>query len=88
MKANEYIKEYGWDVAKKAVSICNYGYGIDLDELKRLVESLELVEKHGGIDSLNDLFYVYGISSARVMKVGDLTYAKAMKAIEDVESCQ
>ena len=61
---------------------------VSITEMKRLVESCELVEKHGGIVSLNDLFTVYGMSHARVMKVGDLTYAKAMKAIEDVESCQ
>lgn len=45
MKASEYIKEYGLDIAKKAVSECTHGYGIDLVELKRLVESHELIKK-------------------------------------------
>lgn len=80
INSSEYKKHAPWfaDDVDKMVSF---------NDLKRLVKSWELVEKHGGIDSLNDLFYVHGMNSARVMKVGNLTYADAMQAIADVESC-
>ena len=47
MKANEYIKKYGVDCAKEILAhnqdLMNIGFFIDL---KRLVESHELVEKY------------------------------------------
>ena len=47
MKANEYIKKYGTDCAKEILKhnqdLVNVGFFIDL---KRLVESHELVEKY------------------------------------------
>lgn len=93
MKANEFVKKFGWDRAKREVALIGTiammcGDNDFNNDLKRLVESHELVEKHGGIDSLNDLFCVHGMSSARVMAVNGLTYADAMQAIADVESCQ
>ncbi|QHJ83341.1 MAG: hypothetical protein [Bacteriophage sp.] len=66
MKANEFIKKYGIDRAKKLLSITNKmnmsglvfaslkdGESLDfeVDELKRLIESHELVEKCGGLIS-------------------------------------
>ena len=92
MKANEYIKKYSLDIAKKAVAECTYGYGIDLIELKRLVESHELVESRGGLDAakhelillqkhLNNTFgYVTIITSEKIENL--------KQAIADVESCQ
>lgn len=68
MKANEFIKKYGIDRAKKLLSITNKmnmsglvfaslkdGESLDfeVDELKRLIESHELVEKCGGLISCN-----------------------------------
>lgn len=47
MKANEYIKKYGVDCAKEILfhnqDLMNIGFFIDL---KRLVESHELIEKY------------------------------------------
>ena len=48
MKANEYVKQNGWTMARKAVAECTYGYGIDLDELKRLVKSHDLIKSYKG----------------------------------------
>lgn len=89
MKANDFIKKFGLEYAKhilleESVILVD----LDYENLKRLVESHELVEKHGGIDSLNDLFCVYSMRSVRLMAVGSLTYARAMQAIADVENCQ
>lgn len=56
MKANEFIKKYGLDEAKKsnALSI-NLGHE-DL-ELKRLIESYELVEKCGSLISCKKILF-------------------------------
>lgn len=64
MKANEFIKKYGIDRAKKLLSITNKmnmsglvfaslkdGESLDfeVDELKRLIESHDFVENYGGL---------------------------------------
>ena len=57
MKANEFVKKFGWEEAKNIVDASEI-IGIDrnivdINQLKRLVESHDLVEKyknrHGGI---------------------------------------
>lgn len=60
MNAVEFVKKFGWDLAQRDV-VCletgfitkkdfldHYGFEI-LDDLKRLVESWELVESKGGL---------------------------------------
>ena len=79
MKANEYVKQNGWTMARKAVAECTYGYGINLDDLKRLVESHELVEEYGGLPGALE-FIRYAPVVPEIYKLRD--------AIEDVESCQ
>ena len=81
MKANEYVKQNGWAMARKAVAECTYGYGIDLTELKRLVESRELVEKD--FDSVEIAEYEYMISGC----YSDPYWIRIKQAIADVESC-
>ena len=88
MKASEFFKAMGLKAVKQFLENDNIRTKEMSENLKRLVESHDLVEKHGGIDSLNDLFCVYGMRSVRLMAVGSLTYARAMQAIADVESCQ
>lgn len=88
MKANEFFKAIGIKSVKQFLENDNIRTKEMHDDLKRLVESHELVEKHGGIDSLIDLFCVPGMRSVRLMAVDGLTYARAMQAIADVESCQ
>lgn len=93
MKANEYIKQSGINKAKKGLKLCIdsgkelhviHGGKIDLDDLKRLVDSHDLVEECGGLDKAKErvaleekspnpnVFYVLVVSGA----------------IDDVESCQ
>ena len=80
MKANEYVKQNGWTMARKAVSECTYGYGIDLDKLKRLVESHELVKDYYGLTRAKE----HAESNYTAPEIKD-----ALKqAIADVESCQ
>ena len=94
MKANEYINKYGVDCAKEILKhnqdLMNISFFIDL---KRLVESHELVKKMGGlngaINSLSllecslaiDLYHgVVGVNA-------EAQISELKQAIADVESC-
>lgn len=82
MKANEFVKKFGWEVA--ATDLRNHEkYGTRsilyiYEDLKRLVESWELVDSYGGLDELKEFL------STLSMEPND--YLK--QAIADVESCQ
>lgn len=105
MKANDFIKKFGLDLAKLDVRAFESGfikredivehYGFDiLDDLKRLVESHELVAIHGFEKSKeivanapsDDHFYSWTLGDSGVrdktVNIGELR-----KAIADVESC-
>ena len=58
MKANEFVKRFGLERAKQFVNADHTAHalvfattGVSFIDLKRLVESLELVEKLGGLIS-------------------------------------
>lgn len=89
MKANEFFKKVGIEAVKSYI----VAYEDHLtDELKRLVESHELVESRGGLDAakhelillqkhLNNTFgYVTIITSEKIENL--------KQAIADVEGCQ
>ncbi|MCX0343621.1 hypothetical protein NVV24_13330 [Acinetobacter radioresistens] len=77
MKATEFVKRHGWEYAKGIVVACESGFlpkNQNYTELKRLVESHELVEAYGGLaDCKNHIDYI-----SDDMK----------QAIADVEACQ
>ena len=87
MKANEFVKENGIEKCKRILDdLTDQGHNGDFyKELKRLVESHELVDVEGGIDQVKDTF-----SFAFKHGADELTeYGKRLKqAIADVESCQ
>ena len=84
MKANEFFKAMGLKAVKQFLENDNIRTKEMSDELKRLVESHELVEECGGLDKAKErvaleekspnpnVFYVLVVSGA----------------IDDVESCQ
>lgn len=105
MKANEFIKKFGLKLAQRDIAALDSGfikhddflehYGFDiLDDLKRLVESHELVEVHGYEQSKeivanapsDDHFYSWTLGDSGVrdktVNIGELR-----QAILDVESC-
>lgn len=68
LRSRFYISDFG----------CNRA--VLLSDLKRLVESYELVESLGGMEKVNEyLKYASGF---------DLTVPRVQQAIADVESCQ
>lgn len=86
MKANEFVLEHGWDAAKKMVEN-NKHTGRTLSpselELKRLVESHELVQCYGGYDLAKNVMQITPLRKSSY----DLI-EKLKQAIADVESCQ
>lgn len=85
MKANEYIKKYGIDCAsdilKHNEDLMNLGF---FKDLKRLVESHELVETKGGLESAKNI-----VKEDFIWCMGGKRYLSPLeKAIADVESCQ
>lgn len=107
MKANEFFKKHGLAEVKILLTSPSHGfffkedfykhYGFDIyDDLKRLVESHELVESLGGINTmrimqkqmvLNSLKGGMNISFDGEF-VGTFSYDQLKQAITDVESCQ
>lgn len=96
MKANEFFKKYGWNDTKVMIE-SPFGLGeyeYLWDDLKRLVESHELVAIHGFEKSKeivanapsDDHFYSWTLGGSGVrdktVNIGELR-----KAIADVESC-
>lgn len=87
MKENEYVKLVGWEYAKLNASSYSHQYyfhhngyaEVCVSELKRLVESHELVEKLGGIDAAYGEAGSYYTNESRMIEIS--------QAIADVESC-
>lgn len=98
MKANEFVMRFGWDDAMEY--LCGASFSeVDgtpitpcANDLKRLVESHELIASRGGLDAakheliaiqkhLNNTFgWVTIITSEKIDRL--------KQAIEDVESCK
>lgn len=88
MKANEFVKKFGWERAKRELQYKNTMMAICsdddwFDDLKRLVESHELVERVGGIEVAKNK-----IKANAVWFDGGSVFLNTLKkAIADVESC-
>ncbi|TQR66828.1 hypothetical protein [Acinetobacter sp. RF14B] len=79
MKANEFVKKFGWFATTRLVNGIDTTndphFSILLNDLKRLVESHELVERLGGLKKAKE--YVPDNYKSEQLK----------QAIADVESC-
>lgn len=81
MKANEFVKKYGWEYAKHILAddaplVMDLNYA----DLKRLVESHELVESFNGLEMAKKFY------DENIIECSDAWNLK--QAIADVESCQ
>ncbi|MBF7687058.1 hypothetical protein [Acinetobacter rathckeae] len=98
MKANEYIKKYGIDEARKFLEVPSYSIdqlmmlksGVDVREIERLVESHDLLDEIDGIDGARDRIYICEIDDCTSFSLGGYVYeiSQVKQAIADVESCQ
>lgn len=93
MKANEFVKKFGWGVA---INLSNEMTGItqdvadcaacwgqsEWDYLKRLVESHELVESYGGLESAKK-----ELQRQSILRWINPETERLRVAIADVESC-
>lgn len=84
MKANEYIKNYGWTCA--GIRIAEIEHSKDFDgfysDLKRLVESHELVESYAGLESAKK-----ELQRQSILRWINPETERLRVAIADVESC-
>lgn len=76
MKANEFVKKFGLNTTENYADYC-----VNINNLKRLVESHELVEKYGGLEKAKLRCYPAKHLTMR-------SYRALRDAIADVESCQ
>jgi len=72
MKATEFVKKFGLNTTENYADHC-----VNINDLKRLVKSHELVEAYGGLDRAKD--FVENFRSDRL---------SLKMAIADVEACQ
>ena len=96
MKANEFVKKFGVHIADHCLNDCaspddrwfiHHGAlidGEDFDDLKRLVESHELVGSYGGLESSKLTVNYPNFLNDEDVKT---TNHRLSKAIADVESC-
>ena len=95
MKASEFVKKFGWERSKKAIEMSagDFSRAFDIDkgfiivrrgELKRLVDSHELVEKLGGLSGAKGEYFEIVHSG----KYKEFSPQQICIAIADVESCQ
>lgn len=99
IEASEFVKTFGWDLARRDVGAFSSGfikredfvehYGFDiLDELKTLVDAYELVEKFGGLFHAKVALEKEGFTGGIELD-GELIEDMVLKqAIKLVESCQ
>ena len=83
MKANEFVKKFGWEYSKHILNEDSVIL-VDLNytHLKRLIESHELVERDFGLLDIAE--YQYMISAS----YSEAYWVRVKQAIKDVESCQ
>ena len=88
MKANEFVKKFGWDAVKhkadelKIIESMGDKLSIEDNNLIHLIESYELVESYGGLFEAK----IYADSEYRSLSVPQIT-RRLKQAILDVESC-
>ena len=90
MKANEFVKKFGWEESKALVNAQSWtmrqialSTTVDTKELTRLVESHELVEEYGGLAKAKER-----VSREEGLPNPNVFYVLVVSsAIDDVESC-
>lgn len=87
MRANEFVKKFEWEYAKERMEYCKGArlVGMEID-LKRLVESHELVGRFGGLEMAKGVAAIDDNESYLGERFGPCDELK--QAIADVESCQ
>lgn len=103
MKANEFVKKFGWDYAKERLDYCKNArlVGIEI-ELKRLIESHELVNEFFNLEAFG-FDKAIELAKKQIEELEDndtvefwhrwdddlsCTVARMKQAIADVEGCQ
>lgn len=97
MKANEFVKKFGWEEASNLVNAQCWtmrqialSTTVDTDDLKRLVESWELVNEFDDIEQARSWIPDMDDEMPYQVRGSDKRFFKGqlIEAIADVESCQ
>ena len=89
MKANEFVKKFGLDAAKhkadelKIIESMGDKLSFEDENLKRIVESHELVESKGGIELSKK-----EVRQRSIVRWVDPEVERLREAIADVEACE
>lgn len=90
MNAVEFVKKFGWEEARRLLSINKpktldiyyYGWGFYTIDLKRLVDSYNLVQSNGGIEMARQYL------GNKSVLAWDALDGQLSQAICEVEKCQ
>ncbi|WP_111893073.1 hypothetical protein [Acinetobacter sp. MB5] len=83
MSASKFVKKFGWDEAKYIVVHDRVESTVNLDDLKRLVESHELIEHYEGLEACKDMILsVYSDQSEYGNQLG-VEYKKSSENPKD-----
>ncbi|TCM62331.1 hypothetical protein EC844_12559 [Acinetobacter calcoaceticus] len=97
MNAIEFVRAAGWEEAKGILAAESFTYrqlGLfsyvhhDLENLKRIVESHELVERLGGLNEAAAKFIKYQHQEPCFREYLKCSSRRLEQAITDVEACQ
>ena len=78
MKANEFVKKFGWGNMIDESKICGIDKSVvDIEELKRLVESYKIVNFYGGIQNAKEIVKISARSGYRPSSLSDINQAIA-----------
>lgn len=80
MFISEHNKKLDENIRKQLPSLMR------LEDLKRLVESVDLIRAYGSARAIESLFHVDDMGMAKIMRVDDLYWHDAKQAIRDYES--
>ena len=96
MEAKEFVKQYGWDEARKCIPYCSKrgdfiyykNIGINFNNLKTLVYAWELVEKFGGLFHAKVTLEKEGFTGGIELDDELIEDVVLKQAIKLVEQCQ
>lgn len=85
MNAVEFVKKHGWEYARHILSDdAPIVVGLDCNELKRLIESWELIEKLGGLIKAKEVYQQYWNSGVGSAMGHAIEIEQAIKLVEQV----
>lgn len=87
MNVVEFIKLYGWEMSKAFLSNWSFlskDYGFKVEELKKLVDAWELIQKRGGLSEAKAIEQQYWNSGVGIAMAVAMELKQAIELVESV----